>query len=181
MEGSLLLCDQRAYSAIAAQFLDQAVVIYQISLILLNRATMTDQSQKWCQTQLNNGLQLFTRVLQQQQTHSMMRTQSCTFFSCPLGTLCLPFLFPLSCALRESLTEVCCLLHAESAHQKGATDQVEAMARDLEYTRAELASAKQNLDKAHSDQSKVGLFGEQLNRLCLNSHASQKQQPGSCT
>lgn len=44
---------------------------------------------------------------------------------------------------------------AESAHQKGATDQVEAMARDLEYTRAELASAKQNLDKAHSDQSKV--------------------------
>ena len=45
--------------------------------------------------------------------------------------------------------------HAESAHQKGATDQVEAMARDLEFTRAELASAKQNLDKAHSDQSKV--------------------------
>lgn len=44
---------------------------------------------------------------------------------------------------------------AESAHQKGATDQVEAMARDLEFTRAELASAKQNLDKAHSDQSKV--------------------------
>ena len=29
------------------------------------------------------------------------------------------------------------------------------MARDLEYTRAELASAKQNLDKAHSDQFKV--------------------------
>ena len=46
---------------------------------------------------------------------------------------------------------------AESAHQKGATDQVEAMARDLEYTRAELASAKQNLDKAHSDQFKVRL------------------------
>lgn len=46
---------------------------------------------------------------------------------------------------------------AESAHQKGATDQVEAMARDLEYTRAELASAKQNLDKAHSDQFKVML------------------------
>ena len=45
--------------------------------------------------------------------------------------------------------------NAESAHQKGATDQVEAMARDLEFTRAELASAKQNLDKAHSDQSKV--------------------------
>lgn len=29
------------------------------------------------------------------------------------------------------------------------------MARDLEYTKAELASAKQNLDKAHSDQFKV--------------------------
>ena len=48
-------------------------------------------------------------------------------------------------------------VNAESAHQKGATDQVEAMARDLEYTRAELASAKQNLDKAHSDQFKVRL------------------------
>ena len=35
------------------------------------------------------------------------------------------------------------------------------MARDLEYTRAELASAKQNLDKAHSDQSKV-CFSKQI-------------------
>lgn len=35
------------------------------------------------------------------------------------------------------------------------------MARDLEYTRAELASAKQNLDKAHSDQSKV-CFAKQI-------------------
>lgn len=55
------------------------------------------------------------------------------------------------------LDDLLCV-HAESAHQKGATDQVEAMARDLEFTRAELASAKQNLDKAHSDQSKVQCF-----------------------
>ncbi|KAL3130979.1 hypothetical protein ABBQ38_000302 [Trebouxia sp. C0009 RCD-2024] len=57
--------------------------------------------------------------------------------------------------LQEDLEEVQERLTAESAHQKGATDQVEAMARDLEFTRAELASAKQNLDKAHSDQSKA--------------------------
>ena len=69
---------------------------------------------------------------------------------------------------------------AESAHQKGATDQVEAMARDLEYTRAELASAKQNLDKAHSDQSKVRFFGEQLHRLCLYHMRGRKQRSGSC-
>ena len=53
------------------------------------------------------------------------------------------------------MLKILCDTCAESAHQKGATDQVEAMARDLEYTKAELASAKQNLDKAHSDQSKV--------------------------
>ena len=57
--------------------------------------------------------------------------------------------------LQEDLEEVQERLTAESAHQKGATDQVEAMARDLEYYRSELGSAQQNLDKAHSDQSKV--------------------------
>lgn len=88
-------------------------------------------------------LQSVTSAVLQQQTGSMPRGQVLH----PL-----PFLFP-------SGTDLCILWYgAESAHQKGATDQVEAMARDLEYTRAELASAKQNLDKAHSDQSKVGCW-----------------------
>ena len=50
----------------------------------------------------------------------------------------------------------CCCQLAEAAHQRGATDQAENMARDLENTRAELAAAKMNLEKAHSDQGKVG-------------------------
>ena len=57
------------------------------------------------------------------------------------------------CSTQKSQCD-CCLL-AEAAHQRGATDQAESMARDLENTRAELAAAKLNLDKARSDQGKV--------------------------
>lgn len=56
---------------------------------------------------------------------------------------------------RSKLDVNALLKYAEAAHQRGATDQAEAMARDLENTRAELAAVRLNLDKAHSDQSKV--------------------------
>lgn len=59
-------------------------------------------------------------------------------------------------ATEEALQEARERVEAEESAQKSSADKLENLSRELEILKVELSAAKQNIEKAESDKTKVG-------------------------